>query len=55
MHALRHEPAKAIQYIELEFERGNDPYTLFEDPDLAGILSTEPYRDIREALFEEEE
>ncbi|MCA9316233.1 MAG: hypothetical protein KDB73_12155 [Planctomycetes bacterium] len=55
VHALRHEPAKAIQYIELEFERGNDPYTLFEDPDLAGILSTEPYRDIREALFEEEE
>ncbi|MCB9824663.1 MAG: hypothetical protein R3F05_01160 [Planctomycetota bacterium] len=55
VHALRGETDKAIHYLRLEQERGNYPQELFEDPDLAGILSTEPYRDIREALFEEEE
>lgn len=54
VHALRQEPAKAIHYIEMEYERGNDPTSLFDDPDLAGILSTAPYREIREALFEDE-
>ncbi|MGE0192769.1 MAG: hypothetical protein AB7T63_12105 [Planctomycetota bacterium] len=53
VYALRQDPAKAIHYIQLERERDNGPKWLFHDPDLAGILSTEPYREIREALLGE--
>lgn len=51
VYARRHDPAKAIHYIKLEIERGKDAQDYFEDPDLAGILSTEPYRKIREAVL----
>ena len=54
VHALRGETDKAIHYLRLEQERGNYPQELFEDPDVATLLATEPYRDVRKELLDNE-